>query len=147
MSYVKFFFGFCASLYYLTFSKNLMVIRPAVPEILGGAFHPQMLSSCQNEQMLLTVNGGIICYIKITWWDSSKKLLIYSKLISLTFHLPMQLYKQLSILTQWAHDESTTNLRCRSLVVVLCPFVAVSSQWRRRYVEMLHPYGVTARRI
>ena len=41
MSYVKNLFGFCASLWYLTFSKNLMVIRPAVPEILGEmAFYP-----------------------------------------------------------------------------------------------------------
>ena len=34
-----------------------MVIRPALPEILGGVVPPpQMLLGCQKQQMLLTVN-------------------------------------------------------------------------------------------
>ena len=37
MSYVKKIFGFRASPWGLTSGKNFMVIRPAVPEILGGA--------------------------------------------------------------------------------------------------------------
>ena len=36
MSYVKNFFGFRASPWGLTSGKNFMVIRPAVPVILGG---------------------------------------------------------------------------------------------------------------
>ena len=40
-------FGFHASLWYLTSCTNFMVMRPAVPEILGG---------CQKEQIPLTVN-------------------------------------------------------------------------------------------
>ena len=40
MSYVKFFFGFRASPWGLTSGKNFMVIRPAVPEILGGGTTP-----------------------------------------------------------------------------------------------------------
>ena len=39
-----------------------MVIRPAVPEILGGVVPPpQMLLGCQKQQMLLTVNSNIEC--------------------------------------------------------------------------------------
>ena len=38
MSYVNNFYGFCASLWYLTSGKDFMVIRPAVPEVLA----PQM---------------------------------------------------------------------------------------------------------
>ena len=60
MSYVNNFFGFRASPWGLTSGKNFMVIRPAVPEILGVViFHiplPQMPVSCPKEQMLLTVN-------------------------------------------------------------------------------------------
>ena len=40
MSYVKIFFGFRASPWGLTSGKNFMVIRPAVPEILGGGGTP-----------------------------------------------------------------------------------------------------------
>ena len=58
MSYVKNFFGFRASPWGLTSGKNFMVIRPAVPEILGGVVPPpQMLLGCQKQQMLLTVKG------------------------------------------------------------------------------------------
>ena len=58
MSYVKNFFGFRASPWGLTSGKNFMVIRPAVPEILGGVVpSPQMLLGCQKQQMLVTVNG------------------------------------------------------------------------------------------
>ena len=40
MSNVKKSLGFRFSLWYLTSGKNFMVIRPAVPEILGGlVFH------------------------------------------------------------------------------------------------------------
>ena len=64
MSYVKNFFGFRASPWGLTSGKNFMVIRPAVPEILGGVVPPapKMLLGCQKQQMLLTVNRGITVY-------------------------------------------------------------------------------------
>ena len=52
MSYVKNFFGFRASPWGLTSGKNFMVIRPSVPEILGGVVP---LLGCQKQQMLLTV--------------------------------------------------------------------------------------------
>ena len=56
MMYVKNVFGCRASLWYLIFGKKLMVLRSAVPEILGGWFPSQILLSCQKEQMLLTVS-------------------------------------------------------------------------------------------
>ena len=40
MSYIKIFFRFRASLWYLTSGKYLMPIRPAVHEILGGGSPP-----------------------------------------------------------------------------------------------------------
>ena len=59
MSYVNF-FGFRASLWYLTSGKNFMVIRPAVPDILGGVVPPpMMLLGCQKQQMLLTVKRNL----------------------------------------------------------------------------------------
>ena len=60
MSYVKNDFGFRAFLWYLASGKNFMVIRPVVPEILGGGGFPpppKMPVSCQKEQMLSTENG------------------------------------------------------------------------------------------
>ena len=45
MSYTNF-FGFRASLWYLTSGKNFMVIRPAVTEIWGC---PQMPGSCRAD--------------------------------------------------------------------------------------------------
>ena len=60
MSYVKKFFGFRASPCGLTSGKNFMVIRPAVPEILGGVVPPpMMLLGCQKQQMLLTVKRNL----------------------------------------------------------------------------------------
>ena len=49
-----FFFRFRASSLGLTSGKNFMIIRPVVSEILGGMVPtpPQMLVSCQKEQML-----------------------------------------------------------------------------------------------
>ena len=65
MSYVKNFFGFRASPWGLTSGKNFMVIRPAVPEILGGVVPPpQMLLGCQKQQMLLTVNSFLVYITK-----------------------------------------------------------------------------------
>ena len=57
MSYVKNLFGFRAFLWYLTSSKNFMVICSAIPEILGGGgfLHPQMPVSCQKRNVTLTV--------------------------------------------------------------------------------------------
>ena len=58
MSYVKNYFEFGASLWYLTSCENFKVIRPVVPEILGGGASspPQLQVRCSHEQMRLTVN-------------------------------------------------------------------------------------------
>ena len=52
------FLRFCASISSLTFGENFMSADPVVPEISGGwKSTPQMLLSCQKQQMLLTVKS------------------------------------------------------------------------------------------
>ena len=73
MSFVKNYFGFRASLWYLTPGKNFMVIRPAVPVILGKvvnvdtqSFRGVLKALPEFYQILFDVLNNFIFIISIT---------------------------------------------------------------------------------